>query len=237
MAQSTESAALAASLRQTMADLIAARRSDPVLAETRKSLRAFQNRRFARTYADLARDPRYQGAIAFFLYELYGDVDMTARDADVLRILPVMTRMLPDAALQTIRDALAFEALSERLDSELARRLGKQMVDETSYAAAFVAGGQRDLRERQMAYVGEIGRALDRMTRWPMIKTSLKVMRAPARAAGLKTLQEFLESGYDAFAKMRGADAFLATIARRESAIIERLFAGHPRPFDLEERT
>ena len=237
MAQSTESAALAASLRQTMADLIAARRTDPVLAEARKSLRAFQNRRFARTYADLARDPRYQGAIAFFLYELYGDVDMTARDADVLRILPVMTRMLPDAALQTIRDALAFEALSEQLDSELARWLGNQMVDETSYAAAFVAGGQRDLRERQMAYVGEIGRALDRMTRWPMIKTSLKVMRAPARAAGLKTLQEFLESGYDAFAKMRGADAFLATIARRESAIIERLFAGHPRPFDLEERT
>ena len=172
-----------------------------------------------------------------FRSELYGDVDMTARDADVLRILPVMTRMLPDAALQTIRDALAFEALSERLDSELARRLGKQMVDETSYAAAFVAGGQRDLREQQMAYVGEIGRALDRMTRWPMIKTSLKVMRTPARAAGLKTLQEFLESGYDAFAKMRGADAFLATIARRESAIIERLFAGHPRPFDLEERT
>ena len=237
MAQSTESAALAASLRQTMADLVAARRTDPVLAETRTSLRAFQNRRFARTYADLAREPRYQDAIAFFLYELYGDVDMTARDADVLRILPVMTRMLPDAALQTIRDALAFEALSEQLDSELARQLGNQIVDESSYAAAFIACGHREVRERQMAYVGEIGRALDRMTRWPMIKTSLKVMRAPARAAGLQTLQEFLESGYDAFAKMRGADVFLATIARRESAIVERLFAGHPRPFDLEERT
>ena len=235
MAQSTENAALAESLRATMAELVAARRGDPGIAARKEAVRAFQNQRFARTYADLARVPRYQDAIGFFLYELYGDADMTARDADVIRVLPVMTRMLPAAALQTIRDALAFEALAERLDSELARQLGDRPLDDASYAAAFAACNQRDLRERQMAYVGQIGHALDRMTRWPMIKTSLKMMRAPARAAGLQTLQEFLESGYNAFANMRGADVFLATIARRETAILERLFAGHPRPFDVEE--
>ena len=237
MAQSTENVALAASLRSTMAELVAARRGEPGMATAKKAVRAFQNRRFVRTYADLARDPRYRDAIGFFLYELYGDVDMTARDADVIRVLPVMTKMLPTAALQTIRDALAFEALAERLDSDLARHLGDRSLDDASYAAAFVACNQRELRERQMAYVGQIGRALDRMARWPMIKTSLKMMRAPARAAGLQTLQEFLESGYNAFAKMRGADEFLATIARRETTIVERLFAGHPRPFDVEERT
>ena len=235
MAQSTENAVLAASLRATMAELVAARRGDPAIAAQKMAVRAFQNRRFARTYADLAREPRYQDAIGFFLYELYGDADMTARDTDVIRVLPVMTKMLPAAALQTIRDALAFEALAERLDSELARQLGDRPLDDASYAAAFAACGQRELRERQMAYVGQIGHALDRMTRWPMIKTSLKMMRAPARAAGLQTLQEFLESGYNAFANMRGADDFLATIARRETVIVERLFAGHPRPFDVEE--
>lgn len=235
MAQSTDNAALAASLRVTMAELVAARRGDPGNAAQMEAVRAFQNRRFARTYADLARNPRYQEAIGFFLYELYGGADKTARDADVIRVLPVMTKMLPASALETIRDALAFEALSARLDSEVARHLGERPIDDVSYAAAFVACNQRDVRERQMAYVAQIGHALDRMTRWPMIKTSLKMMRAPARAAGLQTLQEFLEGGYTAFANMRGADDFLATIARRESTIVERLFAGHPRPFDVEE--
>jgi hypothetical protein len=34
---------------------------------------------------------------------------------------------------------------------------------------------------------------------------------------------------------MRGAEDFLATIVERETAIVERLFASHPHPFDLEE--
>ena len=233
---SKDKATIAASLRQTMAELVAARRADPEFVAAKQAVRAFQNLRFARTYADLARDPRYQNAIAFFLYELYGEADMTARDADVVRVLPVMTKMLPAVALQTIRDALAFEALAERLDSDLARWLGNTPIDDTTYAAAFVSCGQREQREKQMRYVGEIGRALDRMTRWPMVKTSLKVMRAPARAAGLQTLQEFLESGYNAFANMGGADEFVATIIRREAQIVERLFAGDPRPFDGEDR-
>ena len=235
MPLSTENAALAISLRETMMELVGARRGDPGIAAAKRAVREYQNRRFAQTYADLGRNPRYQGAIGFFLYELYGDADMSARDADLLRVLPVMTRMLPAVALQTIRDALAFEAIAERLDAEVARQLGDRALDDASYSAAFVACGRRDLREQQLTYVGQIGRALDRMTKWPMISTSLKVMRAPARAAGLESLQMFLESGYTAFAKMRGADEFLATIARREAVIVERLFGGHPRPFDGED--
>lgn len=83
----------------------------------------------------------------------------------------------------------------------------------------------------------QIGRALDRTTRWPLIGTTLKLMRGPARASGLEKLQAFLESGYAAFKQMHGADAFLATIVKRETTIVERLFAAHPRPFDLEETT
>ena len=143
--------------------------------------------------------------------------------------------MLPAVAIQTIRDALAFEALSERLDAALARQLGDRPLDEASYREAFVSCNRRDQREQQLAYVGEIGRALDKMTRWPMISTSLKLMRGPARAAGLETLQQFLQGGYTAFAKMCGADEFLSTISRREAAIVERLFDGHPQPFDVKE--
>ena len=145
-AKPADNAALAASLRATMAELVAARGAAPDLAPAKKAVRAFQNQRFAHTYADLARNPRYQAAIGFFLFELYGDADMTARDADVVRVLPVMTRMLPAVAMQTIRDALAFEALSEQLDSELARHLGGRPVDAISYAEAFVACDKLELR-------------------------------------------------------------------------------------------
>lgn len=235
MQQQTDNADLAASLRAAMAELVAARVPHPETATPKRAVRVWQNQRFARTYADLSRDPRYRAAVEFFLCELYGDVDMTARDADMARVLPLMIKVLPSVALRTVHDALAFEALSERLDTELARHLGNRPLDLDSYAEAFRACGQRVLRERQVRCVTRVGSALDRMTRWPLIGTTLKLMRAPARGAGLEKLQEFLEGGYASFKKMRGAEDFLATIAKRETAIVERLFAGHPRPFDPEE--
>lgn len=235
MERETDNAHLAASLRATMAELVAARVPHPETAAAKQAVRIWQNRRFARTYADLSLNPRYNAAIEFFLRELYGDVDMTARDADIVRVLPLMIKMLPATALETIRDALAFEALSERLDEELVRRLGNRPLDLGSYGEAFSACGQRDAREQQIRCVNQIGIALDRTTRWPLIGITLTLMRAPARAAGLGKLQEFLEGGYAAFKQMRGADEFLATIVNREATIVERLFAGHPRPFDLED--
>jgi hypothetical protein len=235
MQQETDNAGLAASLRITMAELVAARVPHPETAATKRAVRIWQNQRFARTYADLSDDPHYRAAVEFFLRELYDDVDMTARDADVVRVLPLMIKILPAVALQTIRDALAFEALSERLDTKLARHLANRPLDLISYREAFRACGQRDEREQQIRCVIQIGTALDRTTRWPLIGMTLKLMRAPARAAGLEKLQEFLEGGYSAFKKMRGAEDFLATIAKRETTIVERLFAAHPRPFDVEE--
>ena len=223
-------------LRETMADLVDARVPQPGIAAAKQEVRRWQNRRFARTYEDLGNTPRYRRAIDFFLRELYGEGDMAARDADMVKILPLMIKVLPDAALQTVRDALAFEALSERLDTDLARHLDNRQLNAESYGEAFRACGRRDERERQIRCVSQIGHALDRMTRWPLIGTTLKLMRAPAGAAGLGTLQAFLEGGYSAFREMRGADHFLATIAERETGIVERLFAGHPRPFDLEEK-
>jgi hypothetical protein len=235
MQQETDDTGLAATLRATMAELVASRVPHPETAAPKRAVRIWQNQRFARTYADLSRNPRYRAAVEFFLRELYGDADITARDADMARVLPLMIKLLPAVALQTVRDALAFEAHSERLDTELARHLGNRPLDEISYGEAFRACGRREQREQQVRCVNQVGTALDRTTRWPLIGTTLKLMRAPARAAGLEKLQEFLEGGYTAFKQMRGAEEFLATIAKRETAIVERLFAGHPRPFDLEE--
>jgi hypothetical protein len=54
------------------------------------------------------------------------------------------------------------------------------------------------------------------------------MMRGPAAAAGLSSLQRFLESGFDTFGGMArkrgGAEAFLGVIRERESRWIASLF-------------
>ncbi len=57
-----------------------------------------------------------------------------------------------------------------------------------------------------------------------MMMMSLRMMRAPARAAGLANMQRFLEEGFDTFKAMRGAEQFLRTVADRERALASRLF-------------
>jgi hypothetical protein len=56
-----------------------------------------------------------------------------------------------------------------------------------------------------------VGTALDRYTRNPLLRHSLRLMRGPAQAAGLGVLQAFLERGFDTFGEMRGATEFLQT--------------------------
>ena len=66
-----------------------------------------------------------------------------------------------------------------------------------------------------------------RLTRTPGLRMMLKMMRGPAVAAGLGSLQRFLEDGFDTFAAMarnNGAEGFLGTIEERESRLIAMLF-------------
>ena len=89
-------------------------------------------------------------------------------------------------------------------------------------------GGRRvgdvSARQRQLEVVIHLGHELDRLTRARGLRTLLKMMRRPAAAAGLSSLQHFLETGFDAFAEMRGAEEFLSVIMERESGWIRALF-------------
>ena len=71
---------------------------------------------------------------------------------------------------------------------------------------------------------------MDRPDAHAGLRMMLKMMRGPAAAAGLGSLQRFLESGFDTFAAMAkssgGAEGFLNTIEARESALIRMLFDG-----------
>ena len=198
-----------------------------------REVKAWQSERLARTYADVAAVPRYRSATRFFLEDLYGPKDFSRRDQAMIRIVPVMSRILPASAVETAALAIELEALSEDLDQRLAAKLRPGAVDEASYAKAYRESSTREERERQVALIGAVGGRLDALIDRPLVLRTLKLMRAPAKMAGLEDLQDFLERGFSAFRDMGGADEFLALVGSRESAILNAIFSGAARPFSI----
>ena len=195
-------------------------------------LALWQSRRLNATYADFARDPRYARAIEFFQTDLYGPGDFSRRDADLARVVPLMVRILPEGVIATISDAMELSALSRELDRALLEKLPMPApLSVTTYCAAYRALANRGARERQIALIVAVGRALDRYVGKTLTRSALAAMRQPARAAGLSALQGFLERGFAAFRHMAGADEFLATVETRETALMNAIFDGDRAPF------
>lgn len=203
----------------------AARAADAALVTRVRALKHYQQRRFEHTYADLLSHPRYAGAANFFLEELYGPSDFTQRDAQFARIVPALVRLFPSEVVATVRALAALHALSERFDTAMGHALPSADVDAAAYARAWQRCGDPEGREDQIALMQQVGAALDALTRNPLLRHTLRLMRTPARAAGLGALQTFLEAGFDTFRGMRGAQAFLDLIGQRERALAAALFA------------
>jgi hypothetical protein len=218
---------------ERVARLHAERRADPEFACALARLSSWQASRLAATYADLAAQPRYADAIAFFKTDLYGTADFTRRDADLARAAPVMARTLPERVIASVAKAMELNALSQDLDRLLLAQLPRRDIPftVTEYCGAYRAMDSRPARERQIQLIAEFGATLDFYVTKPLIRAALVMMRHPARAAGLGVLQEFLERGFSAFRKMHGAAQFLATIDRRERALMDAIFAGESAPF------
>jgi len=204
----------------------ASRRADPALAARVGEVKRYQHRRFQHTYADLLASPRYGRSARFFLEDLYGPEDFTRRDEQFARVVPGLTRLFPRELVGTVISLGELHALSEQFDTAMARVIGSAALDDGDYAAAWRTVGRPADRERQIELMLAVGSALDRYTRNPLIRTSLRVMRGPAAVAGLAALQGFLERGFDTFSDMRGAREFLDTVAARERELAARLFAG-----------
>lgn len=203
----------------------------PGLAHALGQLKRLQNRRFAGTYADLLAQPLYAPAASFFLAELYGDADYSARDTQFARIASSIESFFPDEVAATAVGLARLHALSEQLDHALALHwLGAGEADPElrRYVAAWRAVGRRGDRMAQLELMRGVGTQLARHTRKPGLRLALRMMRGPAQAARLGALQRFLESGFDTFGALArqpgGAELFLETVATRERDWIDRLF-------------
>ncbi|WP_119718288.1 FFLEELY motif protein [Cognatilysobacter tabacisoli] len=199
-------------------------------------LRRWQARRLEASFDRFLLDPRRRPAAQFFLTDVYNDRDFSRRDADIVRVLPMMRTLLPAALLDTVGDAIELGVVTHEFDLQMAQALQdlaprRRSLDAALYAQAYRHVGQQPLRLHQVALIAAVGRGLGHALRLPGVATLLKLSRGPAKAAGLAELQGFLERGFDAFGQLGDADTFIAEIEQDELAVLQRLFDGHPDPF------
>ncbi len=214
---------LAAGLRRIAA-------ADPVHAAERDHLRAWQAGRLAASYPGLLESPRYGAAAEFFLSDLYGPKDFSARDAEVERILPILVKTLPLSGLSTLALAIKLDALSEDLDARMVdvlRQRGKaSTIDAAAYALAYRTVGRRSARLQQIQLIVDTGDALEALARKPWVAGALALMKGPAHLAGLGELHAFLERGFSTFKRMGKAGEFLERIEAEETLLMNRWLAG-----------
>jgi hypothetical protein len=138
--------------------------------------------------------------------------------------------MLPARVIETVAEATELNVLSHELDRGLLARLPSAdgVFTVAQYCAAYRSPSDRAVRSRQIGLIGEVGAGLDRYVEKPLIRSALAMMRRPAGIAGLSVLHDFLERGFHAFRKMKGATVLAISMARARAP--SRLFEGDNAP-------
>jgi len=181
-------------------------------------------------FEDMQARPDQAAAVAFIISDLAG-VEISQRDQEFAKVVPMMVRLLP-------KNVLASAAAAMRLNASV---LENNLAICQSIDAAHLLSGK--VREREyaeacrcvtsyeecMELVGltvELGHELQHAIEIPMIGVTLKAMRGPARLAGIGALQSFLETGFRTFAALENVDQFLSEIEQRMDRIFRRIYRG-----------
>lgn len=200
------------------------RSRDPDFGARVRVLKEYQQRRFSHTYADLLQSARYCSAVHFFLTELYGPGDFSRRDTQFIRVVPTLVRLFPKEIVGTVASLAELHSLSESLDTVMSDHVSPQRISPADYVRAWQTTGRRPDRQSQITLTLDIASRLDHLTRRPMLRNSMRLMRGTAKSAGLGELQQFLEGGFDAFRAMKGAEDFMGIVRSREQALAAALY-------------
>lgn len=208
--------------------------AQPTLASVVAQVKRLQAARFAGTYADLLCANDTAACARFFLEELYGAADFSARDAQFARVASFLERTLPERLLQACVRLAQLHACTEQMDLALARLwpaagTAQPSAESASYVHAWRALDAAAQRRWQLESVVTMGQTLTELTRKPGLRLLLRAMREPAQLAGLSQLQRFLETGFDTFAQLArdrpAVQRFLQTVAAREASWLDQLDA------------
>jgi hypothetical protein len=179
-------------------------------------------------YEDLRTTAGRAAAVDFFVSDLTG-INISVRDQEFAKVVPVMSRMLPAKALNVVATAMQLNARVLGINLSICRELYAEIafdtkITQTSYCSACRRASRLEECLELVHLTAEIGRSLDDVIRIPMMGLMLRAMRTPARLAGIGVLQIFLETGYKTFNALEDVDRFLDDMTVRMTEVFTRIF-------------
>ena len=184
-------------------------------------------------YEDLRTTAGRAAAVDFFVSDLTG-INISERDQEFAKVVPVMSRMLPAKALNVVATAMQLNARVLGINLSICRELYAEIAFDTkitqaSYCSACRRASRLEECLELVHLTAEIGRSLDDVIRIPMMGLMLRAMRTPARLAGFGVLQVFLETGYKTFNALQDIDQFLDDMTVRMTYVFTQVFSAPPR--------
>ena len=192
------------------------------------ALQTFQSQRLLRDLADLATESQYQEISRFFLEEMYGAHDFTARDEQAQRA-HWFVHQVPGVTAHDVESVLDLLALSHQLDDEVAdllMTLGAPLdFDEAIYEQAYRLADRYVERLRQIDLVIVTLGNVHRLGRKKLLGLALRSTQGLAHTVGMGEIHRFLRLGYQAIQPVRDIRRFLETIETREKQRLDRIYA------------
>jgi hypothetical protein len=178
-------------------------------------------------YSEFREVPETAAAVEFVISDLIG-TNISARDADLARVVPIMVRLLPEKALQALASALELNARALSINLDICRTMFEQIdisagISELDYCDAFRRSTSLDECMELIDLTIALGHNLKRLVRRPMLGMTLRAMHLPAHAAGFGAMQDFLEKGYSTFHAIEDVDYFLNRFAARLAEVFTRI--------------
>ena len=203
--------------------------NDSTLRDQYTRFLAWQVQYMSPFYDDHRSGQGHSAAVDFFISDLTG-IDISRRDQDLARVVPVMTRMLPNRALRALADAMTLNARVLEVNLSICqelfreRELGNEITERDYCLACRRASSLNECLEL-VSLTRLVGEDLRRITKTPILGVILRAMRSPARLAGFGEMQDFLETGYRTFSAMEDVNRFLDDMSTRTTEIFTRIYS------------
>lgn len=200
----------------------------PVLRDQYTHFLAWQVQYMSPFFEDHRSGQGHSAAVDFFISDLTG-INISRRDQDLARVVPVMTKMLPDRALQALADAMTLNARVLEVNLSICQELFRERelaneISERDYCVACRRASSLEECLELVSLTRLVGEDLQRIINVPILGVILRAMRSPARLAGFGEMQEFLETGYRTFSGMEDVSRFLDDMSTRTTEIFTRIY-------------
>jgi len=201
---------------------------NPVLRDQYTDFVAWQVQYMSPFYEDHRAGQGHAAAVDFFISDLTG-INISRRDQDLAKVVPVMTRMLPDRALQALADAMTLNARVLEINLSICQELFSEReldyeISERDYCLACRRASSLEECLELVSLTRLVGEDLRRIIKFPILGVILRAMRSPARLAGFGEMQDFLETGYRTFSAVDDVNRFLDDMSIRTTEIFTSVY-------------